>query len=146
MLTKYNIFTLLTVFSFSFLVYSNAAADENAPVCTRLEKKESGDMLKYSLDAVVNNPVFFDDIGCGVSYRKELCAMEMVSFDISATVYDYYTSEKIEIGKAHFWLDEINKDAPILAFSSKESAEKYGVEQEGGVILDYPGLTDRLLK
>ena len=85
-------------------------------------------MLKYSLDAVVNNPVFFAGIYCGVRYRKELCAMEMVNFDISATVYDYFTAEKIGIGKAYFWLDGKNKDAPILAFRLKETAEKYGAD------------------
>lgn len=145
MLNKY-IITILAVFSLSLLGLTSAAADDSTSACSRLDQKASGDMLKYSLDAVVNNPVFFADIYCGVRYRKELCAMEMVNFDISATVYDYFTAEKIDIGKAYFWLDGKNKDAPILAFRLKESAEKYGGEHEGGVILDYPGLTDRLLK
>lgn len=145
MLTKY-IITLLAVFFLSVLGCNAATADDGSPACTRLSEKASGNMLKYSLDATVNNPVFFGDIGCGVRYRKELCAMEMVRFDISATVYDYFTAEKIAIGKAYFWLDEINKEAPILAFSSKESAAKHDAEKNGGVILDYPALIDRLLK
>ena len=72
-----------------------AAADENGTACTQLEEKATGDTVRYSLNADVNGPVFFDDISCGIRYRnKELCAMEMVRFDTSGSVYDYYTSEK----------------------------------------------------
>ncbi|KPK26642.1 MAG: hypothetical protein AMJ61_08295 [Desulfobacterales bacterium SG8_35_2] len=138
--------TFVAVFVFSLVIFTAAGADETIPDCTRLDEKASGDLLKYSLDAEVNSPVFFADIRCGVRYRMDLCAMEMVSFDISARVYDFYTAEKIEIDKAYFWLEEKNKDAPILAFSSKESAEKYGMAKEDGMVLDYTDLTDKLLK
>ena len=67
----------------------------------------------------------------------------MVSFDSTAKVFDYYTGWEIDIGKAYFWLNGENPETPILAFESKESAEKYGAEKGGGVILDYTGLTDR---
>ena len=114
----------------------SAAADESDSGCTQLDEKASGDTVKYSLDAEVNGPVFF----------KELCAMEMVSFDTSVSVYDYYTAEKISLGKAYFWLDEKNSAAPILAFSSKEAAEKYGAEKDGGSVLEYTALAERMLK
>ena len=133
-----------------FLFHSGfpvAAADDITPDCSRLHEKASNDMVKYSLDADVNGPQFFNDIRCALRYRNtELCAIEMISFDITGKVYDYYTAEKIEIGAAYFWLEEKNKDASIVAFSSKESAEKYGAEKKDGVILDYSGLTDRMLK
>lgn len=145
MLRKY-ILTLLALFILAVLGPNGATADDGSPACARLDEKASGDMLKYSLDATVYNPLFFGDISCGIRYRKNLCAMEMVSFDTSAMVYDYFTAEKIAIGKAYFWLDETGKDAPVLAFSSKESAEKYGAEKYGGIILDYTALTGRLLK
>ena len=126
---------------------STAAAAEDGSGCRQLDEKASGDRVKYSLDAEVNGPIFFNDIGCGIRYRnKELCAMEMVSFDMSARVYDYYTAEKIDIGKAYFWLDDKNPAAPIPAFSSKEAAEKFAAERDGGVILDYAGLTDKMLR
>ena len=69
--------------------------------------------------------------------------MEMVSFDNSAKVHDYYTGEEIEIGKAYFWVDEKNNENPILAFGSEDSAVKYGVTSGGGLVLDYTGLTER---
>ena len=143
---KKYIITLLAVFSLSLPGQSGAAADETSPACIQLDAKAGADMLKYSLDADANGPLFFADIRCGVMHRKKLCAMEMVSFDLTAKVYDYYTAEKIDIGKAFFWLDEKNTDAPILAFRSKESAEKYGSEKKGGIILDYKDLTEMLLK
>jgi hypothetical protein len=143
---KKLIIIILTVFSLTVLGLVPATSDETIPACTRLDKKASGDKVKYSLDADVDGLVFFSDISCAVSYRnQELCAMEMISFDTSAKVYDYYTAEKIDIGKAYFWVDEKDKLAPILAFKSKESAEKYGAAKGAGVILDYTGLTDRML-
>jgi hypothetical protein len=146
MLNKY-IITVLTVFILPVLYPSVSIADDTTPVCNRLAEKASDAMLKYSLEAEVNGPVFFSAIGCGISYRNtELCAMEMVGFDTTAHVYDYYTAEKIKISKAYFYLDEKNKDASILAFSSQEAAAQYGAAKESGVILDYDGLTDRMLK
>lgn len=115
--------------------------------CSRLSEKAGGEQVRYSLEATVNGPVFFNGISCGIRYRnKELCAMEMVSFDTSGAVYDYATGEKIEIGKAYFRLDEKNPAFPILAFGSKEAAERYNAENPGGVVLDYSGLTETMLK
>ena len=143
---KKMILTLLVPF---FIAVSclTAAADEGDFVCTRLDAKASSDMMKYSLDAEVNGPVFFNDISCGIRYRnKELCAMEMVRFDTSGSVYDFYTTEKVAVGKAYFWLDEKDPAASVTAFSSKEAAEKFSTEKGTGVILDYAGLTERMLK
>ena len=121
-----------------------AIAENDAPVCIRLDMKASGEMQKYSVHGDANGPIFFSGIRCGIKHRnKELCAMEMVSFDNTAKVYDYFTGEEIEIGKAYFWLDEKNNTGPIVAFGSKKSAEKHGTTTEGGVILDYTALTER---
>ena len=143
---KKVVITVLALFILAVSGFVSAAADSDF-YCTKPDEKANGDMVKFSLDAEVNGPVFFHDIRCGIRYRnRELCAMEMISFDTSARVYDYYTSEKIEIGKAYFWLDEKNPGAPVLAFSSKDTAEKFVAEKDGGEILDYSGLTDRMLR
>jgi len=143
---KKVVITILTLFILAVSGYVSSAADNDFN-CTQLDEKPTDDMVKYSLDAEVNGTVSFHDIGCGIRYRnRELCAMEMISFDTSARVYDYYSSEKIEIGKAYFWLDEKNPGASVLAFSSKDTAEKFGAEKGGGEILDYTGLTDRMLR
>lgn len=139
--------TTLILASLFFSPFTATADDKEAPTCIQLDEKAVGEKLRYSLDANVDGPVYFDDIRCGVKYRcKELCAMEMISFDTSAAVYDHNTGEKIAIGKAFFWIDEKNPVAPIVAFSSQEAAEKHGAGKAGGVILDYTALADRLLK
>jgi hypothetical protein len=139
--------TTLILAALFYFPFSAAAAGEAAPACTQLDEKAGGEKLRYSLDANVDGPVYFNDIRCGVKYRcKELCAMEMISFDTSAAVYDYNTEEKIAIGKAFFWVEEKNPAVPILAFSTLEAAEKYGAENPGGAILDYTTLAVMLLK
>ena len=143
---KKIIIALLVPF-FTAVFDLTAAADGGDFVCTQLDAKASGDAMKYSLDAEVNGPVFFNDISCGIRYRnKELCAMEMVRFDTSGSVYDYYTTEKVAIDKAYFWLDEKDPAASVTAFRSKEEAEKFSVEKGTGVILDYTSLIERMLK
>lgn len=140
-------FTTLALWTLSVPGLNQAIAENSAPVCIQLDTKANGDMTKYSLYGEANGPIFFSGISCAIKHRnKELCAMEMVSFDVTAKVYDYNTGEETEIGKAYFWFDEKNTGAPIVAFSSKESAEKHSAATGGGVILDYTGLTDRELK
>ncbi len=141
---------LFTVLILSFLFipdFHQAIAEDTKSDCLQLDEKASGDMAKYSLYGEANGPVFFSGISCAIEHRnRELCAMEMVSFDATVKVYDYNTAEEIDISKAYFCLNEKNKETPIVAFGSQEDAEKYGAETEGAVILDYTGLTDRELK
>jgi len=141
------LFTVLAFFFLSVPGFNAVKAEDSTPACIQLEEKSSGEMTKYSLYGEANGPVFFSGISCAMEHRnRELCAMEMVSFDTTAKVYDYDTAKEIDISKAYFWLDEKNNEAPIVAFGSQEGAEKYGAETEGGLILDYTGLTDREFK
>ncbi|UCD66784.1 MAG: hypothetical protein JSW69_03960 [Deltaproteobacteria bacterium] len=104
-------------------------------------------MIKYSPYGEANGPVFFNGIRCAIQHRnKELCSMEMVSFDSTAKVYDYHTAEEIDISKAYFWLHENNNEEPIIAFGSKKAAEMYGAATKEGVVLNFTELTDRELK
>jgi hypothetical protein len=142
-----KIIIFLLTFAFQAVCGFPAAAIDNNSTCTRLNEPAGGEMTRYSLNAEVDGPVYFNDIGCGIRYRnRELCAMEMVRFDNSAKVYDYYTSGEIAIGKAYFWLDQKNQAASVLAFSSKEAAERYGAEKGDGIVLDYTDLSSRMLK
>ncbi len=144
MLRKY-FFTALALFSLSVLNFNAALAEDATSACVQLDKKASSDMDKYSLHGDANGPIFFSGISCAIEHRnRELCAMEMMSFDTTAKVYDYHTVEEIDISKAYFWLNENNNEEPILAFSSKEDAEMYGAATKEGVILDYTGLRDRM--
>ncbi len=122
-------------------------AEDKIPVCDKLGDKVTGEMIKYSVNADVDGLVYFGDIGCAVKYRtKEFCAMEMVSFDFSAKVYDYNTANELEMGKALFVIDEKNPGAPILAFENKTAAERYIAEHQGCIVLDYTALVDKEFK
>jgi hypothetical protein len=139
-------FTVLALFFLSIPGFNTAAAEDSTSACVQLDEKASGDMIKYSLYGEANGQVFFSGISCAVEHRnRELCAMEMISFDTTAKVYDYNTAEEIDIGKASFCLDEKNKEAPIVAFGSKGGAEKYSAQIDGSVILDYTELTDKMI-
>ena len=140
-------FPALALLFLSVPGFNQAIAEDSSPVCIQLDEKASGAMINYSLHGEANGPVFFSGISCAIEHRnRELCAMEMVSFDTTAKVYDYNTAEETDISKAYFWLDEKNSATPVVAFGSKENAEKYGTEKKGGLILDYTGLTDREFK
>ena len=146
MLKKFFVLSL-TILTLSVSVPNQAITENKAPACEQLDTKASGEMEKYSVHGEANGPVFFSGISCAIQHRnRELCAMEMVSFDTTAMVFDFYSGEEIEIGKAYFWLDQKNSVSPILAFGSKESAEKYSATTGRGIILNYTGLTDRELK
>ena len=145
MARKY-IITSFFLYIFSFFALSGATADDAVPDCRHLTEKASGAMAKYSVHGDANGPVFFSGISCAITHRnKELCAMEMVSFDATAKVFDYYSGEEIAIAKAYFWLDGNNKHTPIVAFGSQENAGRYKAESGDGVILDYTGLIVREL-
>ena len=123
---------------------NNAISAEEFPVCEQLDEKASGDSAKFSLYGEANGPVFFSGINCAIEYRnRELCAMELSTFDVTSKVFDYYTNEEIEIGKAYFCLDEKNIQKPVVAFKDKESAEKYSAENEGSSVVDYTELTEK---
>jgi hypothetical protein len=145
MMRKYLLITSLFISGFSLAGLSGIAADDAVSSCRRLEEKASGNLAKYSLYGEANGPLFFSGISCAIEHRnRQLCAMEMVSFDTTAKVFDFYTGAEIAIGKAYFWLaDENNNKRPIVAFDSQEKAEKYKAESGHGLILDYTGLTGR---
>lgn len=122
-------------------------AEDKIPVCDKLGDKVTGEMIKYSVNADVDGPVYFGDIGCAIKYRtKKFCAMEMISFDFSARVYDYNTANELEIGKALFVIDEKNSGAPILAFESKSAAARYAAEHQGCIVLNFTGLVEKEIK
>jgi hypothetical protein len=131
-----------------FLLFSvSINAEDKIPVCEKLDDRVTGEMIKYSVNAYVNNPLYFGEIACAVKYRAtEFCAIEMINFDSSARVFDYYTANELEMSRALFVIDEKNPDSPILAFENKSAAEKYAAEHQGSAVLDYTALVKKEIK
>ena len=143
---KNSLFNIISILLF-LLSAVPINAEDKIPVCEKLDDRVTGEMMKYSVNADVDGPVFFGDIACAVIYRtKEFCAMEMVSFDSSARVFDYYTANELEISKAFFVIDEKNPGSPILAFEKKSAAEKYAAGHQGSSVLDYTALVEKEIK
>jgi hypothetical protein len=126
----------------AFCCTGSAAAGQDDAKCRQLDQPVSGAQQKYSLVAEAHGALFFADLTCGVQHRNhELCAMEMISFDASARVYDYDTLAELEMAKAFFVVGEKSDDAqPVVAFGTKEAAERFIAASGKGKIVDYQEL------
>lgn len=141
-MTKKMLLTLLIV-PLTMALYMPALADE-APACIQVDEKVRGDLEKYSVYGDANGPLYFSGISCAIRHRnKTLCAMEMVSFDSTAMVYDFQTGEEVAAAKAYYWIGEKNGGEQVLAFGGKDSADKYLAGQKHGTVVDYQGLKGR---
>jgi hypothetical protein len=121
-----------------------AYSDEDTRQCGILDQQVTGPAMKYSMTADVNGFVAYDDIGCSIEWRnRELCAMELSSFDITAKVFDFLTGNELEMTKAYY---VVNASEPasskVIAFDGKQSAEKYAAEQGNMKVVDFTALTE----
>lgn len=141
-MTRINCLAVMIIIS-CFMAYPIVApADESSSPCEKLGQPVAGPEKKFSITGDANGFAAFTDIGCAIKWRNtELCATELASFDLTATVYDYYTGKEIEASKAFFAVD--TPDARISAFSSRNDGQKYIAEKGGGQILDYDQLAAR---
>lgn len=130
---------ILSVCAFISPVFSMEKTDYN---CDKLPEVVSGDQQKYSMHADVDGAFALQTIPCAVELRKELCAMEMVSFDQSAKVFDFMSGDEVTMTEAYYLVDPAKKDrgkATITAFKNKEDAQKH-VNQGSGKVVDYTEL------
>lgn len=119
---------------------ANGFAGENP--CNKLEEPVSGPGKKYSISADANGFAAFDNIFCGIKWRKgDLCAMEMVSFDASAQVVDFYSGKEIAATSACYVV-EAPQEKRVIAFESEENAARFISEKGGGKKLDYDALNE----
>ena len=121
-----------------------AYSDEDTRQCDLLDHQVSGPAMKYSMTADVNGFVAYDDIGCSIEWRnRELCAMELSAFDITAKVFDFLTGSELEMAKAYY---VVNASAPasskVIAFGEKQGAENYAAEQGNMKVVDFTALTE----
>jgi hypothetical protein len=121
-----------------------ANSDDGSRQCDKLEQQVTGPAVKYSMTADVNGFAAFDDIGCSIEWRnRELCATELASFDITARVFDFLTGSELEMAKAYFVVSETAPaDTKIIAFASKQDAEKYVAAHSTGKVVDFTALTE----
>jgi copper chaperone NosL len=129
--------TLIFIFSITLFI-SDVKADEN-PCSKNMEITE----LKFSVKGSANGEVTVNDIGCAVIQRNEFCAMEMLEFDSSAQAHDYYTQEPVSMQECFYVIDsgiETPMKYGIVAFKSKQGAEKFVSEQGKGKMISFEDL------
>jgi hypothetical protein len=91
----------------------------------------------------IGEQVSFSDIGCAVVMRKEMCAMELLSFDNSAVVQDFASGREILMSTAYFVVGA-GVTTPlvtdIVPFAAEETAKRFVKEWGAGKILRYNDL------
>ena len=140
MTNKYMPFLLLQIIA-ALLLLQTARADEHTEIakCSSCLMKIENAQKKFSVTTPGRIiPADFDDIRCAFLFRNTLCAMDMMEFDSTAMVYDYYTGELTRMTAAVFVVDSRVKtpmDSGIIAFKDKASAERFLAEQGQGKII-----------
>jgi len=113
-------------------------------ICALCNMTITDEGIKFSVsDTKSLQKVAFDDIGCALLWRDQQCATMQDSFDSNAIVHDYYTSETVGISDAVYVIDSGVKTPMgygILAFKSKDGAERFLREFQKGKILTYQEL------
>ena len=137
-------FLPVVILSLCLSIGSVAHSEDNTSRCEKFDQRVTGQALKYSMIADVNGFVAYDNIGCAIEWRnRELCAMELTAFDITAKVFDFLTGNELEMAKAYY---VISASAPasskVFAFGDKQGAEKYVAEQGSMKVIDYTALTE----
>ncbi len=132
------------VLLFALLIFSNPVHGQEvtATTCQKLSEIIRGANQKYSMHADVDGAFALETIGCSVELRKELCAMEMVSFDQSAMVFDFETNTELEMTSAFFLVLTPSSPADksqIIAFKSKAAAQAQS-DKAGSQIITFDEL------
>ena len=141
---KVVIFLPAFILSLYLCLGSAAYGIDTTRQCDKLERQVTGPAMKYSMMADVNGFVAYDDIGCSIEWRnRELCAMELSAFDITAKVFDFLTGHELEMAKAYYVISEsAPAGSKVIAFGVKQDAEKYVAEHANVKVVDFTVLTE----
>lgn len=107
----------------------NAAEIQTEGACVQHSLKEVKTVTHF---AITHRPkskrILYDDIGCGLKWRKKQCSSIQMSFDTSAVVYDYNTLEEIVVSEATFVQSSEIKSplgSGLVAFGNPADADAF---------------------
>lgn len=110
-------------------------------LCKQCNMKIEESQKRFSVvDAKSPEKAAFDDIGCALLWREDLCASKLMRFESNAEVFDYYTAEPVIIEDAYFVIDSGVKtpmEYGIIAFKNKQGAERFVAETGKGKVVTY---------
>ena len=120
---------------------------QGANVCQVCREPITADQVKFAAYIPEGKrPRGFHDIGSMLKWRNEQCMSTTMDLDENLIVRDYDTCEEVEIGSA-FFLVRSGIETPhgngIVAFKTREAAEKLQGSIPGSEVLDYDALLDK---
>ncbi len=123
---------------------------QGANVCQVCRESITTDQVKFAAYIPEGKrPRGFHDIGSMLTWRNEQCMSTTMDLDANLIVRDYDTCEEVEIGSA-FFLVRTGIETPhgkgIVAFKTREAAEKHQAEIPGSEVMDYETLLDQNFK
>lgn len=126
------------------LMVSGASAGDDLSECNGSGILVDDETRRFSVvQRNVPKPVSYNDIGCAMVWRDNQCTAIQTTFDSTSVAFDYLDGEEIPIDKASF-VRGTGIDTPmrygIIAFRSRERAERFLAEHPGGTILTYEEL------
>jgi nitrous oxide reductase accessory protein NosL len=119
-----------------------AAGMSLASTCNPDDTEITDDIRAFSVVNVGLERDTFEDIGCAVMWRDELCAHEIIDFDANALVHDYESGESVRMTKAFFVRGSRVREGgyDIVAFTDAARAEEFA-RAHGAQVMDFNQLT-----
>ena len=93
--------------------------------------------------------IAFRDVGTFITWRDKQCTSAVMNLDQNIIVRDYETCEERAVFNA-FFLVHSGIQTPhaqgIVAFKTREAAERYKAQTEGAEVFDYESLVEKDVK
>lgn len=125
---------------------ASAATDAGAGAAT-CQKRSFKQVKTITPFALVHRPnskkILYDDIVCGLKWRRKQCSSIQGSFDNGALVHDFNTKAEITIKEATFVISAAIKSpmgSGLAAFASPAAAESFVAQHPGSKKLSYTEL------
>jgi len=119
---------------------------QGASVCQVCKEEITADQVKFAAYIPEGKrPRGFHDLGSMLTWRNKQCMSTTMDLDENLIVRDYDTCEEVEIGNA-FFLVRSGIETPhgygVVAFKTREGAERHQADAPGSRVLDYESLLD----
>ena len=137
--------SLLLTAALALLLAVSVSFAEGKKECRDQADKFTGEAQKYSAGCQVRGSHHFNDIGCAINFRTELCGLDQVEFDAYSKTYDFNTGNELAMTDA-FYVIEAGISTPtgsgVIAFAGREGAIKFVADKGKGKVVDFYELAD----
>lgn len=131
-------------------VFSGLCIAEDAPLgkkCKACRNVINDKRFAVIVESEEHGTLYFDDIGCALSYRATKCISTQEACDSVTRVFDYYTGEPVHIRAAYFVVSPSVKTPAgygIFAFKEEKNARRFLSEHGADKVLDFEQVQGRI--